>query len=246
MTIHRPEVMNALNQAVLKELQISLQFLVDQKNPVVRGLVITGAGEKAFVAGADIKEMSGMSFDQAESFARQGQFVFSKIESAPFVVIAAVNGFALGGGFELALACDFILASDNAKFGLPEVALGLIPGFGGTVRLSRVIGLTQARHWIFSGEMRSALEAFEAGVALKVIPQAELSSLSEAQLQVISQRGPLAVAAAKKAILKNWALPVKEALEFEAHSFAILFRTADVQEGTQAFLNKRKPDFKGH
>jgi enoyl-CoA hydratase len=245
ITIDRPQALNALNEQVLKELSLALAALSQKKPIECRGLILTGSGEKAFVAGADIKQMSEMTAAEAQSFALKGQSTFSQIESLGFPVIAAVNGFALGGGFELALACDFIVASENAKFGLPEVSLGLIPGFGGTVRLARAAGLSRARQWIFTGDMMSAEEALKAGVVAKVVPLSELLATAEAFLKVISTRSPLAVSAAKRSALRAWDLPVEQALQSEALIFADLFKSNDVREGTKAFLEKRKPAFKG-
>ena len=244
LTVHCPQALNALNQNVLQEIQKALVYLENLK-PACLGLILTGAGEKAFVAGADIKEMPQMTPSNASDFARAGQKVFAHLESSKIPVIAAVNGFALGGGFELALACDFIIASENAKFALPEVSLGLIPGFGGTVRLARAAGLPLAKQMVLSGEMMSATDAERKNIVAKVVPLTDLMSTCLKQLEVMASRSPLAVSAAKKALHKNWDSNSEAAMEFEAASFAGLFQHEDAREGTQAFLDKRKPHFKG-
>lgn len=243
--ITRPEALNALNQGVLAELQQVLEKVESAFPAQCRALILTGDGEKSFVAGADIKEISTLSTTQAYEFAQRGQKIFRKIEKSSVPVVAAVNGFALGGGFELALACDWILASENAKFGLPEVSLGIIPGFGGTVRLARLVGSQRARQLIYSGEMFSAAQAVEMGVALKAVPAGELLNEARASLKLALTRGPLAVAHAKKAVLETYDADVDQAMRIEAVHFSDLFRTADMKEGTSAFVEKRKPSFKG-
>jgi len=245
LTLERPQVLNALSSQVLQDLEKALAFLRERPFAEARGLILTGRGEKAFVAGADIKELSGLNADAALSFARLGQKVFRLFETLPIPVVAAVNGFALGGGLELALACDFIMASDNAKLGLPEVSLGLLPGFGGCVRLARNIGTAQARRLIFSGEAVTAQQAFDLGLVSKVTPADELLAAAESYLQSVVVRAPLAVAAVKRTVLAAWDTDVDAALELEANAFASLFRSKDFQEGTQAFLEKRKPTFSG-
>jgi enoyl-CoA hydratase len=209
------------------------------------GLVITGQGEKSFVAGADIKEMRGLNPIEAETFARRGQGIFRQIEKLPVPVIAAVNGFALGGGLELALACDFIYASENARMGLPEVSLGLIPGFGGTVRLARAIGLAKAREMIFTGDMIKADQALAMGLVNRVLPQAELLPAAMKTLETAATRGPLAVQTAKKSTLEAFDQEIDLGLKTESAYFANLFSTQDVNEGTAAFVEKRKALFTG-
>ncbi len=246
LTITRPESLNALNQDVLTEMAQALRLIAEMKFEDARALVITGDGAKAFVAGADIKEMQNLNSDQAKNFGVKGQSVFHEIELLKIPVIAAVNGFALGGGLELALACDFIYASENAKLGLPEVSLGLIPGFGGTVRLSRAVGLRKAREMIFSGEMLTAEEGLQWGLVNKVVPQAELLPAVYKKIEMMISKGPLALESSKKAILNNWDLDIEAASTFEAEQFSELFNSDDSKEGMKAFVEKRKAEFKGH
>jgi len=245
LTINRPEALNALNSKVLQELSEVFSQLSEKNFQEAQVLVITGAGEKAFVAGADIKEISQLGIDSSRKFAEKGQSVFRKLENLQIPVIAAVNGFALGGGLELALSCDFIYASENAKFGLPEVTLGLIPGFGGTVRLARALNLPQAKEWIFTGNMVSASEALQMGLVNKVLPQAELLLSVQKIAQTIASRGAVAVSAAKKSIQTAYDHDIDSAMAIEASEFAQLFSTQDVKEGTLAFLEKRKAQFQG-
>ncbi|MEZ4268675.1 MAG: enoyl-CoA hydratase-related protein [Myxococcota bacterium] len=243
LTINRPEVRNALNRKTLVELRRAFfDFRHDQD---ARVLIITGAGNKAFVAGADIAEMAGLSQEEAEEFARLGQSLTSEIEAVPKAVIAAVNGYALGGGCELAMACDFILASDNAQFGQPEVGLGLIPGFGGTQRLARIVGRATAKELIFTGEIINAQRALAIGLANGVYSQAELLQRAGDVAKVIASKGPLAVGAAKRSLNRGYDLTLEVGMEFESMLFGSMFKTEDMREGTQAFLNKRKPEFKG-
>jgi enoyl-CoA hydratase len=243
LTIHRPEALNALNAQVMSELETQLATLKTQFPDKVRGLIITGGGEKAFVAGADIKEISALTGHDAVHFAERGQRIFRCIEFLPFPVIAAVNGFALGGGLELALSCDFIYAAETAKVGLPETNLGLIPGFGGCVRLSRVVGLNRAREIVFSATPITASEAFAMGLVNKVFPKPELLPAAVATLTNIMSKGPMAIRAAKKAILEAHDLAVDAALAFEAKTFGDLCDGAETKEGTLAFLEKRKPKY---
>lgn len=245
LTLNRPESLNALNAKVLSELDVALDLLAKKDFSQAQALIITGAGPKAFVAGADIKEMSGLNPDQARAFAEKGQNIFLKIEALQIPVIAAVNGFALGGGLELAMACDVIYASDKAKLGLPEVSLGLIPGFGGTVRLSRYVGMSKAREMIFTADMITASEAKDIGLVAQVVSGEELLALAQKQATQMATRGPVAVQMAKKSILKTWSQDSATAMKTEASFFADLFKTKDFQEGTQAFVEKRKAQFKG-
>lgn len=245
MTLNRPESLNALNLQVLNEMGEALRFISEMKFEDAKALIITGASEKAFVAGADIKEMAALNSDEATQFSKKGQSVFHELELLKIPVIAAVNGFALGGGLELALSCDFIYASENAKMGLPEVSLGLVPGFGGTVRLARAVGLRKARELIFSGDMISAQEALQMGLVNKVVPQAELLNTVMKRVEGILSRGPIAVGCAKKSIQSTWDLQIDEAFEFEAEIFGELFHTEDTREGMKAFIEKRKAQFKG-
>jgi len=245
LTINRPQVMNALNSQLIGELDQALAELGVRFPAEVRGLIITGAGDKAFVAGADIKEISSLQEADGKRFAERGQAVFRRIEHLPFPVIAAVNGFALGGGLELALACDYIYACDEAKLGLPEVGLGLIPGFGGTVRLARVVGINKAREMIFSAKPLGAEEACRVGLINQVCTQAELLPMAKKSLEQILAKGPMAVKAAKESILSNLYAPADHALHMEAQYFGGLFALKDTKEGTSAFLDKRKPEFHG-
>lgn len=245
LTIHRPEALNALNSGVLNDLADAFRQLAEMSFEDVKALIITGAGEKSFVAGADIKEMSDLNEEQALQFAKRGQSIFHEINLLKIPVIAAVNGFALGGGLELALACDFIIASENAKFGLPEVSLGLIPGFGGTVRLTRAVGIRRAREWTFSGEIIPVAQAVQLGLVNHVVSLPELIPFCLKKLELILSRSPIAVAEAKKSINQAFDLETEAALENEAEIFSNLFLSKDTREGIQAFTEKRKPVFKG-
>jgi enoyl-CoA hydratase len=243
ITIDRPKALNALNPQVLSELDAACAHL--EANAELRCAIITGAGEKAFIAGADIAAMSAMSPVEADTFARRGHAVMHRIETLPVPVIAAVNGFALGGGCELALACDIIYAADNAKFGQPEVKLGLIPGFGGTVRLPRKVGYGAAAEWILSGEIYDAATALRIGLVQAVVPAAELMGKVRALAQTIAKRSPVAVRAAKHAMQVGIGTDPTTASSVEVLSFAQLFGTADMREGTKAFVEKRDPVFVG-
>ncbi|XGC82373.1 enoyl-CoA hydratase/isomerase family protein [Bdellovibrio bacteriovorus] len=245
LTINRPEALNALNSTVLNEMGEALRQIGEMPYEDARALIITGSGEKAFVAGADIKEINELDEEKAMTFAERGQSIFHELTLLKIPVIAAVNGFALGGGCELALGCDFIYASENAKFGLPEVSLGLIPGFGGTVRMSRAIGQRRARELTYTGNMISASEALTMGLVNKVVPQAELIPTVMKTVDAILTKAPIAVGSAKISINQAWDLDVEEAQKNEAKIFAELFTSEDVKEGTTAFIEKRKPQFKG-
>lgn len=242
VTIDRPERLNALDVNVLLELEATFKALASREE--TRVVILTGEG-KAFVAGADIAAMTQMSTGEAEEFAATGHRVFSEIERFRCPVIAAVNGFALGGGCELALACDFIHASSKAKLGLPEVTLGLIPGFGGTQRLPRRVGPGIARELIYSGEMIDAQEALRIGLVNKVHEPDELLPNVKKLAETIARRGPIAVATAKSAIREGADRPLPEANAIEVRSFGELFRSEDMREGTRAFVEKRKPNFTG-
>ena len=245
LTINRPDSLNALNSALFNEMAEALRHLSELSFEDAKALIITGAGEKSFVAGADIKDMKDLDEEGALQFAQRGQSIFHEINLLKIPVVAAVNGFALGGGLELALACDFIFASDNAKFGLPEVSLGLIPGFGGTVRLARAVGIRKARELTFSGELITAAQALEFGLVNLVVPQSELMAAVIKKIEMILTRSPLAVAAAKKSINQAYDLETEAGLANEAEIFGVLFTSADTKEGTSAFIEKRKPVFKG-
>ena len=237
VTIRREKAMNALNRAVIAELSDALRAL--ESEAIVRAIVLTGAGEKAFVAGADIAEMTALGTDEARVFAEAGHGVGDLIAQMGTPVIAAVNGFALGGGCELALACDFVYASDRAKFGQPEVNLGLIPGFGGTQRLLRRVGPARAAELVFSADIISADEALRIGLVNVVVGASELMSSAKAQANKIASKAPLAVAAAKRALRQAEELSLQAGNAFEREQFSRLFATADQKEGTRAFLEKR-------
>lgn len=243
ITIDRPKALNALNRQVLTEFSDAIGQVA--ANRTTRALIVTGGGEKAFVAGADIAEMAGLSQAESAAFAELGHRVLESLEHLPIPVIAAVNGFALGGGTELALACDFIYASEKAKFGQPEVVLGVIPGFGGTQRLTRIVGRARAKEIIFTGDMIDANKAKEIGLALEVLPPGELMAHCRKVAGNIVKRGPLAVAQAKRVIDAGMDLALKDANALERDGFAKLFGTADQKEGMAAFIAKRPPEFKG-
>ncbi|UHO39618.1 enoyl-CoA hydratase/isomerase family protein [Chryseobacterium capnotolerans] len=243
LTINRPQALNALNEVVLKELKIFADQI--KTIPNIRVLIITGSGEKAFVAGADIKAMQGMTPQEAEAFSIMAQTAFNAIEELPFAVIGAVNGFALGGGCELALSCDIILASEKAKFGLPEVTLGLLPCFGGTQRLPRAIGLYKAREMVFSGEFYSAAACKEFGFVNRVIAPEDLLNETQKLAETIALRGPIAIAKAKQSLNTGSELHIADGLKQEAALFGELFNTQDHNEGISAFIEKRNPEFTG-
>ncbi len=243
ITINRPKALNALNSKVLMALSETLDKVNDDEE--VRVVIVTGSGEKAFVAGADIAEMSEMTPLEGSNFSRLGQLVFKKVEELKKPVIAAVNGFALGGGSELALACDFIYASENAKFGLPEVTLGIMPGFGGTQRLPRLIGKGRAKELIFTGKMISASEAYEIGMLNKVLPQEQLMDAVKEVARQIAKNGPIAVSIAKGLVDVGYDIPLDDGCLMESKSFGVCASTEDKREGMKAFLEKRKPVFKG-
>lgn len=243
VTINREHKLNALNRETLSELAHVFNFA--SKSEEVRGVLLTGAGEKAFVAGADISEFSAFNSKEGEELARNGQKnVFDAIENCGKPVIAAINGFALGGGLELALACHIRIASEQARMGLPEVSLGLIPGYGGTQRLTRVIGKGRAIEMITTGEMVTAVEAEKMGLVNHTVPAAELIKKAEEILGKIRQRAPLAVAAAIKAINSSFSDNLN-GFEVEIGEFGKCFNTNDFKEGVAAFLEKRKPSFSG-
>lgn len=243
LTINRPKALNSLNSAVLDELSAAFHALND--DPGVRAVVVTGAGEKAFVAGADIAEMADMNVQQALAFARKGQSLVNFVGKMKKPVIAAVNGFALGGGLEMALACDFAYASENAKVGLPEVTLGIMPGFGGTQKLGRLLGRSRANELVFTGKMLSAAEAKEWGVVNAVFPAGELVEKALETAQKIAANAALGVAHAKEAVKSGLDMSEADGINYEAIQFASLFATADQKEGMKAFLEKRKPAFAG-
>lgn len=239
VTLNRPQALNALNKELLNEISSFLDEATNNQN--IRAVILTGSGEKSFVAGADIKEFSDFDGKQGEFLAREGQEkVFNKVENFPKPIIAAVNGFALGGGLELAMACHFRIASDNARLGLPEVTLGLIPGYGGTQRLPRLVGKGRAAQMIFTAEMISAQRAFEIGLVNEVVSQTELMDRTIAIASKIATNSSTAIA---KAIQAVNASHLTDGFDLEIKSFGELFETADFQEGVSAFMEKRKPDF---
>jgi enoyl-CoA hydratase len=243
LTLNRPDKLNALDEALLLALREALVELEADRD--VRVAILTGAGDKAFAAGADIEAMREMTPAQARLFADLGAAVGTRIEQARFPVIAAVNGFALGGGCELALACDFIYASDKAKLGQPEVNLGVIPGFGGTQRLARRVGIGRARELCYTGDVIGAEDALRMGLVNAVVPHAELLPKVRAVADKIAQKGPLAIAQCKRAMLRGADVPLPIACEIEAQAFAALFGSADQREGMTAFVQKRKATFAG-
>ncbi len=245
VTLQRPEALNALNAGLLSELDSVLTEMHAKPFSQARALILTGAGEKSFVAGGDIKEMSTLKPDGALRFAQMGQLIFQKFEKLKIPTLAAVNGFALGGGLELALSCDFIFAAENAKLGLPEVTLGLLPGFGGTVRLARVVGMARAKEMIFTGELLTASQACEVGLVNRVVPLVDLMSSARKTAETMASRGPLAIAAAKRSVQGAWDLDIDAAMKWEAENFSQLFASLDMIEGTSAFVEKRKANFKG-
>lgn len=243
VTINRPTALNALSQEVLEELAAAFNAL--GQNAEVSCVILTGSGSKAFVAGADIAAMQAMDAVTAEHFARLGHEVMDLIENFPKPVIAAVNGFALGGGCELAMACDIRIAAENARFGQPEVNLGVIPGFGGTLRLARLVGKGRAKELIFTGDMVDANEAYRIGLANKVVAAADLLGTAQAMAAKIAGKGPLAVRFAKQSVDSGLEMDLARAGRCEAGLFGLCFATADQKEGMQAFLDKRPAKFTG-
>lgn len=241
VTINRPKVLNALSAEVVDDLTQAVEATA---NDDIRGLLLTGAG-KAFVAGADIAAMAEMSPEQALEFSGKGHALGEMLGALPIPTLAAVNGFALGGGCELALSCDFIYASEKAKFGQPEVKLAVIPGFGGTQRLLRRVGRARALELCLTGDLIGASEALRIGLANRVLSPEELVPEALATLGRIAVQGPLAVAKAKEVLHRGADLPLSEANDLEQQAFASLFQTADQREGMAAFLAKRAPEFTG-
>jgi enoyl-CoA hydratase len=239
--INRPEKLNALNNETLEDLRNIFTALEDDNE--IYCVVLTGSGEKAFAAGADISELNKLDAASAKKFAENGQAVFNLIENIGKPIIAAVNGFALGGGCELSLACHIRLASENAKFGQPEINLGIIPGFGGTQRLPRTINRSRAMEYILTGDIIDAEGAFKIGLVNKVYPQFDLLPAAKNLAKKISSKGQRAVALAMKAVNFAGELSLKEGLNYEASLFALCCGSEDFKEGTQAFLEKRKPQF---
>jgi len=241
LTVNRPKSLNALNGKTLREMTQAVRELADQS----RALILTGAGDKAFVAGADIAEMAPMTPWSAREFSELGHVLTALLEDIPCATIAAVNGYALGGGLELAVACDMIFASENARLGLPEVTLGVTPGFGGTQRLVRLVGKLRAKEIIFTGEMVDAQTACRIGLVNEVVPQAQLLAHCKKVAAKIAERGPLAIARAKRLVERGYDMPLRAANRQEAETFALLFDTQDRAEGMKAFLEKRPARFVG-
>lgn len=243
ITINRPKSLNALSPATMRELSAALEEFAGREDIGV--VLLTGAGEKAFVAGADISEMRKMTAVQAMEFSLFGQGVLERIERLPQPVIGVINGYALGGGCELALACDLLIAADTARFGQPEVNLGIIPGNGGTQRLSRLVGRNLAKEMILTGEMIGAQRAYEIGLVNRVVPQAELMNAAREIAGKILAKGPVAIRHAKLAMNRGLDLDLSNACALESSIFAVGFSTADREEGMAAFLEKRKAAFTG-
>jgi len=243
ITFNRPKALNALNQALLTEFSKALDEVGADES--IRVLILTGAGEKAFVAGADISELATFSSLQAKHFSKAGHAIIAKLQELPIAVIAAVNGFALGGGSEIALGCDFIYAADTARFGLPEIGLGLIPGFGGTQRLPRLVGANVAKELTFTGRMMSAAEAVQVGLVNKMVPAAALMEEVLKTAKDIAAKGRVSLRAAKQAINRGSSVDLATGCHIEIDAFALCFTSPDAREGTAAFLEKRKPQFKG-
>lgn len=241
VTINRPEALNALNAEVLTTLRDTVAGLQGK----AKAIIVTGAGGKAFVAGADIAEMAGFDPEAAAAFSRRGQEAFQTLAAFPGPSVAAINGYCLGGGLELALACDIIIASEKAVLGLPEATLAVVPGFGGTQRLPRRIGMGRAKMMLMTGEQVKADEARKMGLVERVVPPDELQSEARSLVQAILKNGPLAVAAIKRLVNDGADKTLPSALELEADAFGEMFGTGDQKEGMHAFLEKRKAAYKG-
>ena len=237
LTINRPKALNALNSQVLEELDAALNA-VDLD--VIRALILTGAGEKSFVAGADIGEMSSLTKAEGEAFGKKGNDVFRKMETFPIPVIAAINGFALGGGCEISMSCDIRICSENAVFGQPEVGLGITPGFGGTQRLARIVGVGKAKEMIYGGRNIKADEAYRIGLVNNVYPLEELMPAAKKLAATIAKNAPIAVRNCKKAINEGLQVDMDQAIVIEEKLFGDCFETYDQKEGMTAFLEKRK------
>lgn len=243
ITINRPKVLNALNKETMRELKILVeQIAVDQEIGVV---IVTGSGEKSFVAGADISEMQPLSALEARKWGRFSQGVFNSIENLPQPVIAAVNGFALGGGCELAMSCDIRIASERAKFGQPEVLLGVIPGFAGTQRLPRLVGKGRAKELMFTGKQIDAAEAYRIGLVNAVVPADQLMDAAKEWANMILSRGPVAVQLCKAAVNEGLDMDFESGQAYESEVFGLCFATEDQSEGMAAFIEKRKAVFQG-
>ena len=243
ITINRPKFLNALNTEVLKELSEAVDLIAGDSS--VLAVIVTGAGEKAFVAGADIAEMQTKNVLEAREFSSLGNKIFSKLENLPKPVIAAVNGFALGGGCELAMACDIRIAGNKAKFGQPEVGLGIMAGFGGSQRLARLVGTGIAKELLFTGEMIQVERAYEIGLVNRIVDSSEVVEEARKMAELISTKSPLGVSFSKKAVNEGVNLDLERAISLEAELFGSLFSTKDQTEGMTAFLEKRQAVFSG-
>lgn len=244
ITFNRPNALNALNSALLDELDHALQEIA--ANEDIRVLVLTGTGQKAFVAGADITELAKLDTLSAKVFINKGLSVINRLTELSIPVIAAVNGFALGGGLEISMACDFIYASASARFGQPEINLGLIPGYGGTQRLPRIIGIGPAKELLLTGRMVSADEAHRMGIVNRVLPPEELMSEAMTTAKEMAAKGKVALRAIKQAVNFGLNVDLATGLRIETDAFSICLASSDAKEGTSAFLEKRKPQFKGN
>lgn len=242
ITINRPESLNAMNPIVIAELEEALNSCIEE--PSVGVIILTGSGDKSFVAGADIKTMQTMSAEEALDFGKVGQKLTVVIENSPKPVIAAVNGFALGGGCEISLACHIRVASETAKFGQPEVLLGILPGWGGTQRLPKLVGMGIANEIITTGRMINAVEAKQIGLANHVVPIAELKEKCEQIAMQILKNGPNAIAKSLECIRNGVGLSTKDGLDMEVKNFSNLFNTEETKEGLSAFVEKRAPNFR--
>ena len=242
VTVNRPDKLNALNAATIGELGDAIDEIRQRDD--IAGAILTGAG-RAFVAGADISELAAQTPMQAKQRALRGQQIFRRFETSPKPVIAAVNGFALGGGCELAMSCHLRIASEAAKFGQPEVKLGICPGYGGTQRLPRLVGMGRALQLLMTGEMIDAAEAFRIGLVNRVVPAAELLTAADALLRQMLGNGPLALASCIEAVVRGTETSLEDGLNLEANHFALLSGSQDMAEGTRAFLEKRAPNFAG-
>ncbi|SFM12289.1 short-chain-enoyl-CoA hydratase [Pelosinus propionicus] len=243
ITLHRPKALNALNTELLQELNNLLDCVKEDTSIGV--VIITGSGEKSFVAGADIAEMQSLTAIEGRNFGKIGQEVFNKLESLPQPVIAAINGFALGGGCELAMACDIRIASEKAKFGQPEVSLGITPGFGGTQRLPRLVGKGRAKELIYTGDIIDAGEAYRIGLVNKVAAPDELMNAAKAMAEKIIAKASVAVQLSKAAVNEGLNMDLASGIAYEAEVFGLCFATEDQKEGMAAFVEKRKANFSG-
>ena len=243
ITINRPKALNALNGETVDEIERLCDAIA--KDQAVKVVIITGAGDKAFVAGADITYMKSLTAPEGRTWGKAGQAVFTKIENLPQPVIAAIHGFALGGGCELAMACDIRIATDKAKFGQPEVSLGITPGFGGTQRLARIVGKGRAKELLYTGDMIDAAEAYRIGLVNKVVAPEELMDAAKAMASKIMSRAPFAVQMCKAAVNEGLDTDLDTGIAYEAEVFGLCFATADQKEGMTAFVEKRKANFTG-